>query len=131
MTLSTDRPARTPARFTYSICGERIGDPPGNLEVFVVKAGTRRRLRHIVRHSPDGFECGYAGSGPADLAYAILVSHFEGAGKGQIRIGDDTPRARAAKLYQRFKFQIVAKLPRAEDWELTGEAVAAWLERQA
>src|SRR6266436_5928682 len=31
-----------------------------------------RQLRHIPYHSPDGFEWGYGGSGPADLALNIL-----------------------------------------------------------
>jgi len=29
-------------------------------------------LKHIERHSPDGFQWGYYGSGPADLALSIL-----------------------------------------------------------
>src|SRR3990172_11008959 len=32
-------------------------------------------LPHRVRHSPDGFEYGYSGSGPSDLARSI-VAHF-------------------------------------------------------
>lgn len=30
-------------------------------------------LKHYMRHSPDGFEWGYAGSGPAELARCILI----------------------------------------------------------
>ena len=30
-------------------------------------------LPHDVRHSPDGFEYGYAGSGPSELARCILL----------------------------------------------------------
>lgn len=30
-------------------------------------------LTHHVRHSPDGFSWGYAGSGPADLARCLLI----------------------------------------------------------
>ena len=33
-------------------------------------------LHHWPYHSPDGFEMGYPGSGPADLALAILSDHF-------------------------------------------------------
>src|SRR5207302_1533158 len=36
----------------------------------------KRKLRHIPSHSPDGFEWGYGGSGPADLALAILIDHL-------------------------------------------------------
>ena len=36
----------------------------------------REPLPHILRHSPTGFEFGYGGSGPADLAFSILVHWF-------------------------------------------------------
>jgi hypothetical protein len=48
-------------------------------------------------HSPTGFAWGYAGSGPAQLALALL---------SQV-LGDD---ARAVRLYQRFKDSVIAKL---------------------
>lgn len=31
-------------------------------------------VKHVVRHSPDGFQFGYAGSGPHDLSLSILVA---------------------------------------------------------
>jgi hypothetical protein len=40
---------------------------PGHLRL------SQRNLVHLYRHSPDGFEWGYGGSGPADLALSILV----------------------------------------------------------
>ena len=55
-------------------------------------------LPHIERHSPDGFEWAYAGSGPADLARSMLIA----AG---------VPVKQADTLYQEFKWQIVAALP--------------------
>jgi len=33
-------------------------------------------LHHVVRHSPDGFNFGYSGSGPSDLALSILWDCF-------------------------------------------------------
>ena len=56
-------------------------------------------------HSPNGFEWGYGGSGPAQLALAILANHF----------GDDEW---ALNLYQRFKWAVIAQLPWKE-WTLT------------
>ena len=56
-------------------------------------------------HSPTGFEWGYCGSGPAQLALAILADH----------LGDDQ---RALDLYQRFKWAVVAGLPKKR-WMLT------------
>ena len=35
-----------------------------------------RPLRHIPFHSPSGFEWSFAGSGPADLALALLIDHL-------------------------------------------------------
>jgi len=34
-------------------------------------------LPHILRHSPDGFEFGYRGSGPSDLSRSILIDYFK------------------------------------------------------
>lgn len=38
--------------------------------------GKEYMLRHVVAHSPTGFEMGYGGSGPADLALSILADYF-------------------------------------------------------
>jgi len=59
----------------------------------------------LYNHSPTGFEWGYAGSGPAQLALAILADH----------LGDDQE---ALNLYQRFKWAIIVGLPRRR-WMLT------------
>ncbi|MBN9519749.1 hypothetical protein J0H58_14705 [bacterium] len=66
----------------------------------------------IRSHSPSGFEWGYGGSGPAQLALAILVDSL------------GVPRAR--ELYQRFKFQVIARLD-GDRWELTREDVLLWV----
>ena len=60
-------------------------------------------------HSPSGMEWGYTGSGPAQLALAMLADHLK----------DDQ---RALELYQRFKFAVVAKLPRRA-WTLSSEQI--------
>jgi hypothetical protein len=57
-------------------------------------------------HSPTGFEWGYAGSGPAQLALALLAD----------ALGDDE---RALRFHQSFKFLVVARLPKAGPWTLT------------
>lgn len=70
---------------------------------------------HVVRHSPSGIEWGYGGSGPADLAYSILA-HIYGP-------------AVAEALYQRFKWDVVARIPRdAREYVLPAERIAAWVE---
>jgi len=60
-------------------------------------------------HSPTEFEWGYCGSGPAQLALAILADH----------LGDDED---ALDLYQRFKWAVIAELPRHR-WMLTGSQI--------
>lgn len=69
---------------------------------------------HLRNHSPTGFEWGYHGSGPAQLALAMLVPV----------IG----RERALILYQAFKAEVIALLP-SPGWALTVEDVKAQLER--
>ena len=60
-------------------------------------------------HSPTGFEWGYGGSGPAQLALAVLADH----------LADDQE---ALNFYQSFKFAVVAGLPRS-CWKLTGQQI--------
>ena len=64
-------------------------------------------------HSPTGFEWGYGGSGPAQLALAILADHCR----------DDE---QALNWYQRFKWAVIAELPH-RGWTLTGEEIDAVL----
>ena len=47
-----------------------------SVEVFVTRNGARTPLRHLLRHSVDGFEWGYVGSGPNDLARSILGDYL-------------------------------------------------------
>jgi hypothetical protein len=64
-----------------------------------------------VNHSPTGFEWGYGGSGPAQLAYAILrwySSHIF-----------------AQRHYQQFKWDVVAMFPR-EGFVLEDEEIKKW-----
>jgi len=68
------------------------------------------------RHSPTGFEWGYNGSGPAELARAILM-----------RVFPDDRSVREPRVYQAFKFQVVSCLPR-ETFTLTDSEVRAWRE---
>lgn len=84
-------------------------DADGNAQVVVLEGGTRRPLnsrRDLSNHSPTGFEWGYGGSGPAQLALAILADV----------LGDD---ALALRLHQRFKWEVIAPLPRFGEWRFT------------
>ena len=66
-------------------------------------------------HSPMGFNWGYLGSGPAQLALALLLD----------AIGDE---ARSLALYQSFKRAYVAGW--ADQWEITPEEIGAWIAEQ-
>jgi len=55
----------------------------------------------IRNHSPDGFNWGYGGSGPAQLALAIILE-ITGKPDG----------------YQQFKWDLIAGLPQGEDFEI-------------
>src|SRR3989304_1690171 len=72
----------------------------------ISKLNPRFDLRN---HSPTGFEWGYGGSGPAQLALAILADHF----------GNDDY---AQKLYQDFKFRTIGRL-NADEWTLTTQDI--------
>lgn len=63
----------------------------------------------LYNHSPTGFEWGYCGSGPAQLALAILANHL---------VDDE----QALIFYQRFKWAVVVELPRKR-WTLTSRDI--------
>jgi hypothetical protein len=79
----------------------------------VVYAGRKKLLpaRSLLlrNHSPTGFEWGYGGSGPAQLALAILLDYY----------GDEK---KAANIYQDFKWRVIARLP-FSGWKLTGSMI--------
>lgn len=81
-------------------------EQPGPGKVTIIDAdGNEEPLRHIVRHSPDGFNWGYGGSGPADLALSICTLFDE------------------PDLYQLFKWKVIAGIPLGQDYELSVEEI--------
>lgn len=86
----------------------------GAMAVKVLENGLSKELpmRNDLRnHSPTGPEWGCSGSGPAQLALAILSD----------AVGDDE----ALSCYQDFKFNVVCALPH-DHWELRRDEVAEW-----
>jgi uncharacterized protein DUF6166 len=67
-------------------------------------------------HSPTGFDWGYCGSGPAQLALAILADHC-----------DDMDEA--LEFYQRFKWAVIAELPKS-NWTLNTRQIDDAIERR-
>lgn len=54
----------------------------------------------VHNHSPDGFCWGYGGSGPAQLALALML--------------EITDKETALKEYQEFKWDVIACLPQSD-----------------
>jgi hypothetical protein len=86
----------------------------GPLQFIERGAGDLPKRLDLYNHSPTGFEWGYHGSGPAQLALAILAHHIK----------DDE---RAVRLHQYFKDDVVAHFDR-DEWEITSEDIDRWLE---
>lgn len=78
--------------------------------VIVTVDGRRLNPRlDLWNHSPTGFEWGYSGSGPAQLALAILADHCD----------DDR---QAFNFHHRFKWAVVVELPRRA-WTLSTQEI--------
>ncbi len=114
----------------------------GQIGVLVKQEGCDTALlKHCVVHSPTGFETGYSGSGPADLALSILADHL---GVTPDRIGkiwkgawswDDSKdplAAKALRLHQEFKAHFIAsrRLERGNSYEIQSAHIAAWVGNQ-
>lgn len=69
----------------------------------------------IYNHSPDGFSWSYAGSGPSQLALALMLE----------ATGDEDE---AVRYYQQFKYDVIAILP-AKDLDMSAEVVYSWLDK--
>lgn len=94
-------PAAGPAEVRFVWKPLAAGDPIPN----------RLDLRY---HSPDGFQWGFAGSGPAQLAVSLLA-HF---------LQDDEL---ACRLYQPFKNTVLTEETR-DDWTLSCQQLLDWVE---
>lgn len=85
-------------------------------DVVVSRNGNSKRVnipRTLVKHSPDGFEWGYGGSGPADFALNILYFFTD-----NIRF--------SYAHYQDFKWQFVATIPK-KGGTIKGDAIRQWI----
>jgi len=99
----------------YEVVVEREGQKPYRLN----------SRTDIVNHSPTGVCWGYYGSGPAQLALAILVDYLtEGDQRPYARSEYNDPIIeRALSLYQDFKVSVIGCLSMDSGWELTDRDV--------
>lgn len=92
--------------------GRRDPTAPVGDEVEVTVDGEPLDCRYdLLSASPLGLEYGYGGSGPAQLAVAMLAHAFD----------DEF----ACECYQQFKREVVSELPEGE-WTLTKQDLDAW-----
>lgn len=119
------------ADYAYFLPASEVVEAGGANVMVRRPSGITVRLKHYEIHSPDGFQYGYGGSGPADLALAILA-HALGerptrrAYQAQGMEGE--PRLYCLQRYHEFKWQVIAKLPKDEPFEIAGSFVQEWLE---
>jgi len=71
--------------------------------------------QQLYNHSPDGFQWGYEGSGPAQLALALLL---DATGDPELSV----------RLHQDFKRDFVARWD--ERWEITTEQIRSWVNKR-
>lgn len=113
----------------------------------------RANVPHVRFHSPSGYECGYLGSGPADLAlsvlhallppltleeeekqYELVGAAFDEAINDPARwaecVGTDGVRVSnlAMVLHQRFKEEFIATMPR-EGGYIPIQSILEWIEK--
>lgn len=74
------------------------------------------RSQRLRNHSPDGFNWGYGGSGPAQLALALMLEFCATPEEAQSR-------------YQEFKSDVIAKLPQA-NFDLCVSTIQEWIDRK-
>jgi hypothetical protein len=109
--------------------------PPISEQVVLIrdKSGLQTNVPHLIaHHSPDGFEWGYGGSGPADLSLNILhtllrlVAH-DGA-KTALLHDNSKAYQLAWDLHQNFKGYVIVPLPRSHaEIRLNSAVITTWL----
>lgn len=121
-------------------------DGNGNTRVnilFESVPGCRLPLRlDLWNHSPTGFNWGYGGSGPAQLALALLAWHFRNKAHADetrvarniefINNNENESDGLAVLLHQQFKWAVIAHFDQRKGWVLTTQQIRDWcLEKYA
>lgn len=92
-------------------------------------------LTHYIRHSPDGFAWGYAGSGPTELARCLLIASLaasawcrtcgghgnrDRASQACVACDSGFDRPRVEDRYFKVRDRLIARLPASEGLAVTG-----------
>lgn len=75
-----------------------------------------KRSQKVRNHSPTGFSWGFGGSGPAQLALALLLDV----------VGEEEAR----RHYQAFKWDVVSTWPQDGPWEISADEIRRWVGMQ-
>lgn len=100
---------------TYRGTRNKGGDVTVTVETGTGKAKPLAMRLDLRRHSPTGFNWGYAGSGPAQLALALCADALD----------DDE---RALRVYQRVKGELLVNAPDQQRLYLSHEQVMEAIE---
>jgi hypothetical protein len=84
--------------------------------IYSDRAGTWPLAHRYQRHSPDGFEFGYGGSGPAECALNLLAMF--------IPVKEATTRETS---YQDFKFKFIGAIPQETGGALDADEIRNWI----
>jgi hypothetical protein len=111
--------------------------------IVIERNGPRYPLRHAVRHSPDGFQWGYGGSGPAELARCILLDFCQPPVRCRACGSTESEVAHPVRCvdggehvfekdvlpvnYQEFKREFIEPV-QSDRLFIEGRKIAAWLE---
>ena len=116
--------ARQKRSLEYSGSRVRIGDDQTQVMAIVWEAAQPRLLdpkpsQQLHNHSPTGFAWGYSGSGPAQLALAILLDF---SGDEELTLNH----------YQAFKSEFIAPLSQDDlQWSIQGSDIATFLHQRS
>ena len=83
-----------------------VHDSEGNFEKLPVNES--------LYQGDDGFEWGYGGAGPRQLAFSLLYDVTQNS-------------VLAARNAQDFKWDVLARIPMEDDWKLTTEEIVKWV----
>jgi hypothetical protein len=100
-------------------------DQAGPIPAYIVfENGDRENLTSAAKHSPDGFQMGYRGSGPSEFAYSILLDYFVRCGQYGLMETVD----KAERYYQQFKNDFI--VPAKELFVVDSNAIRLWVDVQ-
>jgi len=90
----------------------------------VLEDGSVEVLSNLGYHSPDGFQIGYGGSGPADLAYSIVMDYLLRSKKCLAK----NVAGKVEYLHQKFKddFIVAAK----ESLQIDNNVIEKWIKEK-